>query len=237
VSPLKDGSFEGYAVASQDTTTEKQYERMLERQNDRLKEFTDILSHDLKSPLSVLEGRLDLYQETGEDEHLDAIRKTTERMERLVADLLRVSRQGGMVQEPEATDLESVTETAAEGTVPEGLTFESEPVREVMADRDRLIEVFENLFRNSVDHGGTDVTIRVGPLEHGFYVADDGPGIPEADREPVFEHGFTTREDGTGYGLSVIRSIVGAHGWDVAVTDAAAGGARFEITGIEFVSE
>ena len=237
VSPLTDESFQGYAVATQDTTAEKEHERMLERQNDRLKEFTDILSHDLKSPLSVLQGRLDLFDDTGEGEHLDAIRETTERMERLVEDLLRVSRQGGVVQEPDATELESVVETAMEGTVPESVTVEYEHVPDVMADRDRLMEVFENLFRNSVDHAGSDVTIWVGPLDHGFYVEDDGPGIPEADRETVFEHGFTTRDEGTGYGLSVIRSIIGAHGWDIGVKDGDYGGARFEIVGIEFVSE
>lgn len=236
VSPVIDGSFHGYAIASQDITTEKQYERMLERQNDRLKEFTDILSHDLQSPLMVLDNRLDLYRDTGDEEHLEAMDETTDRMGRLVEDLLRVSRQGGVVQAPQPIDLESVVETAAEGTLPTGATLEYEPVREVMADRDRLIEVFENFFRNSVDHGGPDVTVRVGPLQHGFYVEDDGPGIRGQDHEAVFEHGFTTREDGTGYGLSVIRSIVGAHGWDISVTDGADGGARFEVSGIEFVS-
>lgn len=237
MAPLTNDSFQGYAVASQDTTRRKQYERMLERQNDRLKEFTDILSHDLRSPLTVLEGRLDLYRKTGEEAHLDSIQETTERMERLVEDLLRVSRQGGVVQDPEPTALASIIEPAKEGTLPAGSTVEYDAVPDVMADQDRLIEVFENLFRNSVDHGGDDVTIRVGPLQHGFYVEDDGPGIPEEAREQVFQHGFSTGEDGTGYGLSVVRSIIGAHGWDLAVTAAEDGGARFEITGIEFVSE
>ena len=53
----------------------------------------------------------------------------------------------------------------------------------------------------------------------------------------MFEHGYTSREDGTGYGLSIVRSVVGAHGWDIEVTEARTGGARFEITGIEFVSD
>ena len=68
---------------------------MLERQNDRLKEFTDILSHDLRSPLSVIDGRLELFRETGEVEHLATIETTTGRMKRLVEDLLRPARQGG----------------------------------------------------------------------------------------------------------------------------------------------
>ena len=236
LSPLGDEEFAGYGVVSQDTTSQKQYERMLERQNDRLKEFTDILSHDLRSPLSVIDGRLELFRETGETDHLAAIETTTDRMERLVEDLLRVARQGEVVDQPEPTDLGSVLETAREGTLSASATFEYEPVPRLMADPNRLVQLLENLLRNSSEHGTEAVTVRVGPLENGFYLEDDGPGIPEESRERVFEHGYTTREDGTGYGLSVVRSIVGAHGWDVVLTDAADGGARFEITGIEFVS-
>ena len=236
VSPLTDGSFDGYAVISHDETEQKQYERMLERQNDRLKEFTDILSHDLRSPLQVISGRLNLYKETNEEEHLDAIESTTARMGQLVDDLLSVARQGQVVTDPRPTDIEEVLQLAQEGTLPPSATVEYDPVSTVMADSDRLVQVVENLLRNSVDHGGDDVTVRVGPLSDGFYVEDDGPGIPADDRERVFDHGYTSHPDGTGYGLSVVRSVVGAHGWDIAVTDANPG-ARFEITGIDFVSE
>jgi PAS domain S-box-containing protein len=237
LSPLGDEEFDSYGVVSQDTTSQKQYERMLERQNDRLKEFTDILSHDLRSPLSVIDGRLELFRATGETEHLAAIETTTGRMERLVEDLLRVARQGEVVDQPEPIDIGVVLETAQEGAVPATATFVYEPIPQVVADPDRLLQLLENLLRNSSEHGGEAVTVRVGPLENGFYIEDDGPGIPEPDRERVFDHGYSTREDGTGYGLSVVRSIVGAHGWDVVVTEAAGGGARFEITGVEFVSD
>lgn len=99
-------------------------------------------------------------------------------------------------------------------------------------DADRLYELFENLFRNAFEHGSTDggVTVRVGPLDAGFYVEDDGQGIPDNRGQEIFDHGFTT-DDGNGYGLS----IVNAHGWDVGVAESDTGGARFEITGIEFV--
>jgi len=250
LSPLSNESSDGYAVIVRDTTTRKQYERMLERQNDRLKEFTDILSHDLRTPLGIIDGRLELFRESGEGEHLAAIERTTDRMERLVEDLLRVARQGQVVDHPEPTDIGRVLEIAKEGTLPETATLRYESIPRVMADPDRLVQVFENLLRNSVEHGSTSsrtqsddsaehggdsVTVRIGPLQNGFYVEDDGPGIPADDHERVFDHGYTTREDGTGYGLSVVRSIVGAHGWDVSVVDADHGGARFEITGIEFV--
>ena len=235
ISSLSDEEFDGYAVIVQDTTTRKQHERMLERQNDRLKEFTDILSHDLRNPLNVLSGNLNQYKRTGDEKHIEVIERTTDRMERLVDDLLRVARQGQVVEQPEPTDIGTVLETARKGALPETATLRYEAVPRVMADPDRLVQVFENLLRNSAEHGGDDVTVRIGSLQRGFYVEDDGPGIPEDDRDRVFDHGYTTRENGTGYGLSVVRSVVGAHGWDVSVVDTDRGGARFEVTAIEFV--
>jgi len=77
------------------------------------------------------------------------------------------------------------------------------------------------------------VTVTVGSLEDGFYVADDGPGIPEADREKVFESGYSTDGDGTGLGLAIVRRIAQAHGWDVTLTTSESGGARFEFHGVE----
>ena len=234
-SPVTDDGFQGYAAVSHDTTTRKEHEQMLERQNDRLKEFTDILAHDLRNPLTVIDGNLTLYEETGDTEHIEAIAETTDRMERLVEDLLRVARQGNIVTDPVSTELGDVTETAWQVVgIDSDATLQYDPVSPVSADPDRLIELFENLFRNAVEHGAPDVTVRVGPLDAGFYVEDDGDGLA-ADPEKVFDHGFSTADDGSGYGLSVVRTIVNAHGWDIAATDADSGGARFEITGIELL--
>jgi signal transduction histidine kinase len=87
-----------------------------------------------------------------------------------------------------------------------------------------------------VDHAGVSVTVRVGPIENGFYIEDDGQGIPETDRERIFDHGYTTREEGIGYGLSIVRSIIDAHGWEITATEAAHGGARFEVSDVDFAS-
>jgi PAS domain S-box-containing protein len=234
---LNDGGKVEFVV---DVTERKQYEQTLERQNEqleRLKTFTDALSHDLRSPLSVIGGHLSLYRESGDPDHLETIEETTQRMEQLVEDLLRVARSGQVTENPDPTALDDVLETAREGTLPESATCEYDAVRPVMADADRLVQVFENLLQNSVDHGGERVTVRLGPLENGFYVEDDGPGFSATDRERLFDHGYTTREDGIGYGLSIVRSIVDAHGWAIEATGSDdGGGARFEITGVDFAT-
>ena len=157
---------------------------------------------------------------------------------------MKLARQGQDVSETEQVDLETVVRRAW-STVSTGdasLDLAAD-LGDVEADDGRLQELFENLFRNAVEHVGDSVTVRVGVLgdpgrdstpphggRDGFYVDDDGPGIPEDERDKVFEHGHTTAEDGWGLGLSIVSSIVDAHGWDVTATESGDGGARFEIS-------
>jgi len=79
------------------------------------------------------------------------------------------------------------------------------------------------------------VSITVGELDGGFYVEDDGPGIPEDERDSVFDAGYTTREDRTGFGLSIVKQVADAHARSIRVTEATNGGARFEITDVDVV--
>jgi signal transduction histidine kinase len=77
----------------------------------------------------------------------------------------------------------------------------------------------------------------VGRLDNGFFVEDDGPGIPEEMREKVFEAGYSSEEEGTGLGLSIVGTIAEAHGWTVSVTEGREGGARFELTGVDIAGD
>jgi signal transduction histidine kinase len=101
------------------------------------------------------------------------------------------------------------------------------------ADHARLQQLFENLLGNALTHGGSGVTVRVGTLAEGFFLEDDGSGIPPADRDTVFESGFTTNASGTGFGLSIVSDITEAHGWRVDATEGTDGGARFEVRGVD----
>jgi len=90
---------------------------------------------------------------------------------------------------------------------------------------------------DAVEHSGDSVTVTIGDLDDGFYVEDDGPGVPEEKREKIFESGYSTDPDGTGFGLAIVDEIAQAHGWDVGVTNGKAGGARFEIRGVSIRNE
>jgi len=193
-----------------------------------------MLAHDLRNPLTVAKARLELALERADREHLDGVAEAHERIDAIVEDYLALARDGSMTVEPGPVDLAAAAEESWEH-VPTGeatLTIETERV--IYADEERLRRLLENLVRNAVEHGGGDVAVTIGDLDDGFFVADDGPGIPPAERASVLDVGYSSVAGNTGVGLSIVAMIVEAHGWELAVTDA--DGARFEITCVTFAS-
>jgi len=225
-----DGEFDGTVGVVRDVTERRERERELERQNERLEDFAGIVSHDLRNPLNVATGRLDLAREECESEHLEAVDRSLDRMADLIEELLALARERDDVTDPDSVSLSEAVEAARQTVDTGDATLEAAVSGRVEADESRLKQLLENLIRNAVDHGGADVTIRIGDLPNGFYVADDGPGIPASDRDQVFESGYSTDPEGTGFGLAIVREVADAHGWSVAVTASDDGGARFEVT-------
>jgi GAF domain-containing protein len=207
----------------------------LQRQNDTLDEFASLVSHDLRSPLEVIRGSIELTRRTDDLGHLDRCERALDRMDRLIEDLLTMARAGMIVDDVAPVDLRELTTQCWETLATGNATLDVRTDRTIQADSSRLRQLVENLIRNCVDHGGDGVTITVGDTDGGFYVADDGPGIPPDDREGVFEKGYSTSETGTGFGLAIVAEVADAHGWSVAVTDSADGGAQFEVTGVDIV--
>ena len=231
------GDYSRVYVIGTDITEQKERERELERKNDRLDAFASVVSHDLRNPLNIAEGRLGLARKECDTDHLDSVANAHDRMEALIDDLLTLSRQGEPVGETEPVDLETISEGCWGTVSTTGASLCVAIDRQVQADPSRLRQLFENLYRNAIEHAGSDTTVTVGGCDDGFYIEDDGPGIPEGQREDVFETGYSTTDDGTGFGLSIVREVVEAHGWEISVAEADTGGARFEITGVTFTPE
>ena len=207
--------------------------RKLETSNQQLEKFASLVSHDLRNPLNVAEGRLALAATECDSEHLAVVERAHRRMGALISDILTLAREGKTVDSVEPVRLSEIVPDSWSVIDTGGATLETDVTRTIRADPDRFQQVLENLIRNAIDHGGDDVTIRIGDFDGGLYVEDNGRGIAEPDRETVFQSGYSTARDGTGFGLAIVKEIATAHGWDVDVTAGPAGGARFEITGIE----
>jgi signal transduction histidine kinase/CheY-like chemotaxis protein len=214
----------------------------LQREVDRLEKFTGLVSHDLRNPLTVAAGRVELARRFVDDadalHELDQVEDAHDRMAELIDDLLALTRQGQTVDEPERVGLAEAAASAWR-TVDTATATLDPPANgvEIDADPERLRTLLENLFTNSVEHGSVDideggesspgVTVTVGTLPDGFYVADDGPGF-DVDPEEATAYGISGDPHGTGFGLAIVREIATAHGWAMAIDDC--DGARFEFT-------
>jgi PAS domain S-box-containing protein len=215
----------------QDVTKLERTKRELQLQNERLDAFGQVVAHDIRSPLAVAMGFADLAEETGDLQHLRRVQRSLRRMNQLVEDLMVLARSKQCAFDMEPLSLQRIAQSAWTNTATDAHSdLEiSSPLGTVRGNAGLLARLFENLFRNALEHSGNEVTVRVGPMGlSGFYVEDNGPGIPPEQRERAFEHGYTTNSGGTGMGLSIVREIATAHGWSARIVDADSGGARFE---------
>jgi PAS domain S-box-containing protein len=180
-------------------------ERELTRQNERLEEFTSVVSHDIQNPLTVAAGNLQLAIENNDSEYLNKVKRAHDRMEALVDNLLTLAQEGANTADITPVSLTELSEGCWQNVETSTATLNVTTNSIVFADKNRLKQLFENLFANAVEHGGETVT--VGALEDGFYVSDDGPGIPVDERDQVFKFGHSTSDSGTGFGLNIVKEI------------------------------
>ncbi|MEE6208919.1 PAS domain S-box protein [Salarchaeum sp. III] len=218
-----------FVAMDRDISEQKRRERELVQQNERLERFTSVVSHDLRNPLQLASGHLDLLQDEYESEHIEKIDDALGRMDALIDDLLALARAGEEAMEMEPISLATIARTCwgTISTLDATLSIETE--RTIQADRDQLQQLVMNLLQNAIDHSGPDVAVTIGDTADGFYIADNGDGFPDAEQATLFEAGYTTAEDGTGFGLSIVKEVVDRHGWEITATNGPEGGARFEI--------
>ena len=239
--PFED-EFRGSVGILRDISEQEQQRRELARQNERLEEFVSVISHDLRSPLDMAKTATELASETDEPAYFEKIAAAHDRMGQMIDELVTLARTGEPVTQRDCLSLPALAE-AAHKTVTTDATLRTESETAIEGDPGRMRRLFENLIGNAADHAGPEVTVTVGAVEDadgagatGFYIEDDGPGIPLEDRDRVFEPGVTTDENGTGFGLAIVRRIADAHGWTVTVEDGADGGTRFLFTGVDTYS-
>ena len=214
----------------------RERERALQRQKERLESFASMLAHELRNPLSIAQ----IYQERAADGDPDAaaeVATALDRIEEMIDVLLVTARGGDSNVEREPVPLAAATADAWESLSTEGATLAVETRRTLHTDPVHLRHLLENLFRNAVEHGGEDVTVRVGDVPDGFYVEDDGAGIPEAERRVVFDAGYTTAADGIGLGLTFVAQLAETYGWEWSVVESDAGGVRFEFSDDDLLDE
>ena len=251
IRPLEAGGDTGFILATtRDITERRRNELDLERKNERLESFASVVSHDLRNPLQAVSTSLDLLDAEVDSDHLDRSHRAVGRMERLIREVLALAREGKTIDHPSPVSLAAIARDRWAAIPTDDATLDVETEAHIFADANRLEQLLENLFRNAIEHGGSDVTVRLGSIgsdsgvgeassasdsSGGFVVEDDGPGIPAERRDHVFEMGYSTAADSPGLGLTIVDDVAQAHGWCVAATESGRGGARFAFTDVELV--
>jgi len=243
-SHFDDPHLDGIVINVRDISERKQREQelaetaaRLAQKNEQLERLAQIVSHDLQTPLSTAEKltrllRADLGETETEPEieqSIQDLEATHERLRAFADHLPRLARESTDVEGPIDCELDGVAKAAWSMVDTDGLRLRIESTCRLQADPDRLQRVFENLFQNTVTHATPPATtVRVGTVEDGFYIEDDGPGIRPEQRTELFEYGMGT-EGGSGLGLAIVRTTVEAHGWSITLAEQATEGTRFEI--------
>ena len=173
-------------VIGTDITDQKRRERRLKRQNERLDQFTSVVSHDLRNPLHVASARVELAAEECDSPHLRRAAEAHDRMERLIDDLLTFARAGSQAIDFEPVALPKLLDACWSGLPTDGASLAVETAATVRADRDRLRQLFENLLLNSVEHGST------GPRSEGR-----GDSVEHGSTSNRTESGNPPESDGT----------------------------------------
>lgn len=210
--------------SSMDNSPEQELQRMQKRM--------DSLAHDLRNPLAVAQQYTSIAQDAEDEEALTRVENSLDRISVLIETRLEDSLAEASEKALAETAFEDNIEQAWYCVDTKNATLETrtgdEPFH-IRVENSHICSILENLFRNAVEHGGSDVTVTVGRLRntHGFYVADNGPGVQSPCKEAIFDDGVSTG-DGPGIGLSIVKMLSDLYEWQINVTESDSGGARFE---------
>ena len=242
LSPIeRDDRVVGAVGVIRDVTDRVERERELQRLNERLERLAGFLSHDLRNPLSVARGYVDLAHDTGSTERLAAAEEALDRIEAMIDEALVMARDPDDIEtEDGAVDLGDLANDCLEsgdfGDIPAAAEVVVEDPGPVAGDPTLLRRAVGNLIGNAFDHAGDEPTVRIGVDDRGLYVADDGPGVPaDADPSADASSGLTefgvSKGGGTGIGLAIVERVAAAHGWTLAIDESATGGFRATLVG------
>ena len=239
--PAPESPIDGYVTTSRDVTDRVTYEQRLEEQLDGLDILNQVLRHDIRNDLQVISAYTELLGDQVESEGEDYAETLQEKTDHAVA-LTRTARDVADVmlatgEDREPVALRSVLEREIDNlrsTYPGAVVTvrDTLPEASVLAD-DMLDSVFRNLLKNAVQHNDKevpeiDVSARTADDRVVVEIADNGPGIPDDQKDDVFGKGEKGLEsDGTGLGLYLVRTLVEAYDGEIEIRDNDPEGAIF----------
>lgn len=210
-------------VVSQITRESKTYNIVLLKditeivqKNNELEQFTSILKHDLTNHLMIIQEYAKLT-ETEDTDKIEKVINSAGRAQEIIDDMDTVFRNKESDPDLTKIDFKFVCENVWQNIETENESLIVKNTREFDGDMGMTKVLLENIFKNSVEHGGEDVTIEAKITENMMCISDDGVGIPDEKVDKIFQHGFSSKSNGTGLGMSIISVMCNSQGWDVQI--------------------
>lgn len=200
-----------------------------ESERTELEVYAGVLSHELRNYLHKAQSYLEFGEAAGGDDYLRHVQDAHQDIENVLHKAEAVATRDVPPEHRELVSVGVAAENARRRLDGERMNLVFDDPGNIKANPELLDLLIENILRNAIENVGEDVTVTVGGLPDGFYIMDNGPGIPENIQDRLFEWGFSTREGGEGIGLAIVGRIVESHDWSITVTEGPDGGARFEI--------
>lgn len=217
-----------------DISARKQREERLRKQKQELEEFAHLLTHDIQNPLTIAKGYLDLAVDEHDSADLQRVETALSRIEEITADTQYSTFYEEAAADRSVVSLQEAVRKAWQSVPTREAVLEvPESEWKIRAHEGRFCQLLENTFQNAIEHGGAAVSVEVGVLAgaEGFYVEDTGPGVPADVKTQLETPSGLHRDRDSGYGFEIIQQVAEEHGWEITITDADSGGARFEFVG------
>ncbi|MGV9168888.1 MAG: PAS domain S-box protein [Promethearchaeia archaeon] len=214
---LEDG---GIICVVRDISKREEVEERLRKQREELSEFAHAMSHDLSNLLHQISGYFGLYHQDHDEEMYQRAQRIISQMGDLLKYSVDLADAGLIVRKESDVDLNRVIMQVATTVIPRSIDYSQDEFPTIEADRTKLLQVFRNIFENAVKHGEPDnIEVRRKMSDDAMHlqIKNNGRPIPTEHEDDVFKRGFTTSKQNTGFGLTITRRIVEAHGWEISL--------------------
>ncbi|MDF1539026.1 MAG: PAS domain S-box protein [Candidatus Thorarchaeota archaeon] len=216
-----DGKIRGIQSYIRDISERKAVEDEIRTQREELSRFAHSMVHDLRSNIHAIIGFAGLVKEHYIPDYVDEVIQLASKMEKLLTRSVALAEAGMVIGETTAEDLSQLFEEVALTTLTESTYIEIEHLPKVLCDREKMMQVVQNIISNALEHGQAK-TIKVSSVRNDenlyILVSNDGITIPSAQRDQIFSEGFTTKDHG-GLGLNIVKRIVEAHDWEIRLDE------------------
>ncbi|MHA2425758.1 MAG: PAS domain S-box protein, partial [Candidatus Thorarchaeota archaeon] len=204
-----------------DVTERRQSEEDLRMQREELSRYAHSMAHDLRSNIHAIIGFAGLVKEHYIPDYVDEVIQLAKKMETLLSRSVALADAGMVIGETNSVDLTQLFIEVALTTLPDSTSIDVASMPFVICDRDKMMQVAQNILTNAVEHGEAnriEVSYKLSEHDLSIMFSNNGVTIPKKIRGKIFDEGFTTRDHG-GLGLNIVKRIIEAHGWEIILED------------------